>query len=113
MTDDLPNERALTERQELILRHVVETYVAAGLPVGSKTLVAQGAVVASSSTVRYELAELEERGMLNHPHTSAGRVPTDRGYRYYAELLLRSHVEPVALPVDLSLVQRELDSALR
>jgi heat-inducible transcriptional repressor len=106
-------DRPITPRQELILQRVVEAYVAGGQPVGSKTLVAAGAILASSSTVRYELAELEERGMLAHPHTSAGRVPTDSGYRYYAEMLLRSPQAPARLPVDLSLAHRELDEALR
>jgi heat-inducible transcriptional repressor len=105
-------ERALSSRQELILRQVVEAYIAHGLPVGSKTLVA-GGIEASSSTVRYELAELEQLGMLAHPHTSAGRVPTDHGYRYYADLLLHSPMPPAPLPVDLSAAQREIDAALR
>src|SRR3954471_9558306 len=98
-----PHDRPLSPRQELLLRLVVETYIASGLPVGSKTLVAAGAVEASSSTVRAELAELEERGMLAHPHTSGGRVPTDRGYRYYADLLLGPPPAPEPLPIDLSL----------
>ena len=78
----------LTPRQALILTHVVAEYIATGHPVGSKALVEAGAVDASSSTVRYELAELETRGLLGHPHTSAGRVPTDAGYRIYAEDLI-------------------------
>jgi heat-inducible transcriptional repressor len=106
-------EPPLSQRQEVILRHVVETYISGGAPVGSKTLVAAGAVDASPSTVRYELAELELRGMLAHPHTSAGRVPTDLGYRHYADLLLRSPLAPEPLPVDLSLAHRVLDAALR
>ena len=95
-----------------ILRQVVEAYIAHGQPVGSKTLVA-GGIEASSSTVRYELAELEQLGMLAHPHTSAGRIPTDVGYRYYADLLLHSPLQPAPLPVDLSAAQREIDAALR
>src|SRR5207302_1701262 len=67
----------LTPRQALILRRVVTDYIETGHPVGSKALVESGAVDASSSTVRYELAELESLGLLGHPHTSAGRVPTD------------------------------------
>ena len=94
--------RPLSSRQELILCEVVSAYIAGGQPVGSKTLVESGAVTASSSTVRYELAELEGRGMLDHPHTSAGRVPTEGGYRYYAGLLLRSPLEPAPLPLDIA-----------
>ena len=82
MSDD--NARPLSPRQELLLRLVVEAHIESGLPVGSKSLVQAGLVEASSSTVRAELAELEDRGMLDHPHTSAGRVPTEAGYRRYA-----------------------------
>ena len=78
----------LTARQEAILARVVEAYVATGAPVGSKTLVEQGAIDVSSSTVRNDLAVLEELGLLMHPHTSAGRVPTEQGYRFYADRLL-------------------------
>ena len=82
------SQPGLTPRQALILTHVVSEYIATGHPVGSKALVEAGVVDASSSTVRYELAELETRGLLGHPHTSAGRVPTDAGYRIYAEHLI-------------------------
>ena len=103
----------LTPRQLVILTHLVDAYIATGHPVGSKTLVELGAVEASSSTVRYELAELESRGLLDHPHTSAGRVPTDAGYRLYAESLLEQPLPPAVLPVDLSSVRSEVDTALR
>ena len=71
----------LSERQGGILRRVVEEYVATGQPVGSKHLVERAGMRVSPATVRNELAELERLGLLTHPHTSAGRVPTDRGYR--------------------------------
>ena len=77
-----------TPRQQEILRRVVEEYVATGQPVGSKTLVERAGLTAAPSTVRAELAELESLGLLTHPHTSAGRVPTESGYRYYADELL-------------------------
>ena len=73
---DPPPTGELSERQRLILEYVVEDYVAGGLPVGSKALTMRRGMRVSPSTVRYELAELEERGFLMHPHTSAGRVPT-------------------------------------
>ena len=72
----------LTERQQAVLRRVVEEFVGTGQPVGSKTLVERSDLRVSPSTVRAELAELEQLGLLTHPHTSAGRVPTERGYRY-------------------------------
>lgn len=106
----------LTPRQVDILARLVEEYVATGAPVGSKTLVQRAEMEVSSSTVRYELAMLEEHGMLTHPHTSAGRVPTDLGYRFYADRLL-ARVQPtqsdVELAIDLSVVQSQVEAALR
>src|SRR3712207_9578016 len=71
-----------TPRQELILRKVVEGYLDSGAPVGSKTLAEDPDLGCKPSTIRNELALLEERGLLAHPHTSAGRVPTDIGLRF-------------------------------
>jgi heat-inducible transcriptional repressor len=102
----------LTPRQALILTRVVTEYIATGHPVGSKSLVASGVVDASSSTVRYELAELESLGLLGHPHTSAGRVPTDAGYRLYADELLEQPLGAARLPIDLTEVRNEVDAAL-
>jgi heat-inducible transcriptional repressor len=103
----------LTERQSTILRHVVEEFVATGQPVASRTLVERG-LRASSSTVRSELAELEGLGLLTHPHTSAGRVPTEAGYRYFAdELLGRLEPQPSAFPLDLASTNAEVESALQ
>jgi heat-inducible transcriptional repressor len=103
----------LTERQREILRRVVEEYVQTGQPVGSRNLVERSAMHVSSSTVRSELAELERRSLLMHPHTSAGRVPTDAGYQYYAdELLKRLDPRPAEFPLDLSAVRSEVESAL-
>jgi len=73
----------LTPRQKAILVRAVEKHVETGAPVGSKTLVEHAGLDVSSSTVRYELSQLEEFGFLSHPHTSAGRVPTDQGYRFF------------------------------
>src|SRR5690349_19685061 len=103
----------LTPRQRDLFTHVVREFVATGQPVGSKSLVERAGLTVSSSTVRNELAELEARGLLTHPHTSAGRVPTERGYRLYAEELLQ-HAEPRsgAFPLDLTALRREVDSAL-
>ena len=78
----------LSPRQELLLRKVVEAYTETGLPVGSKTLAADPDIEAGPSTIRNELSVLEENGLLAHPHTSAGRIPTDAGYRYYVDCLL-------------------------
>ena len=104
----------LSQRQREILRLVVEEHVATGEPVGSKNLVVRGAMEVSPSTVRNELASLETLGLLTHPHTSAGRVPTERGYRLYAGgLLERLDARPRAFPLDLTSVRSEVDSALQ
>lgn len=104
----------LSERQRELLQHVVEEYVSTGQPVGSKTLVERAALSVSSSTVRGELAELERSGLLTHPHTSAGRVPTEHGYRIYVdELLSRPEVRPAAFPLAFGVARTEVDEALR
>ena len=104
----------LNERQRAILRGVVEEYVATRQPVGSRTLVEQTRLSVSPSTVRTELAALERLGLLTHPHTSAGRVPTERGYRYYADRLLeRLEPQPGGFPLDLTTARTEVDVALQ
>jgi heat-inducible transcriptional repressor len=104
---------ALTARQREILARVVEEHVRTGQPVGSKHLVESAGLSVSASTVRNELAELEALGLLTHPHTSAGRVPTEAGYRFHAdELLARQDARPGAFPLDLSALQSEIESAL-
>ena len=75
----------LSPRQELILSKVVVCYQQTEAPVGSKVLSADPELNAGPSTIRNELAVLEEHGLLAHPHTSAGRVPTDAGYRYFVD----------------------------
>ena len=79
----------LTERQRIVLRAVVEDYVLNAIPVGSNSLVERYGLLVSSATVRSAMAELEALGLLSHPHTSAGRVPSDLGYRIYVESLMR------------------------
>ena len=101
----------LTPRQQLILRKVVELHTATGLPVGSKTLAADADLDCGPSTIRNELAILEERGLLAHPHTSAGRVPTDAGHRFYVDQLLP--VPGGGRSLELQLVRREVDEAMR
>lgn len=79
----------LSDRQRSVLRAVVEDYVTTAVPVGSKALVARYRLAVSPATVRSAMAELEAMGLLTHPHTSAGRVPSDLGYRTYVESLMR------------------------
>jgi heat-inducible transcriptional repressor len=77
----------VSERKERILRIIVEEYVSNGVPVGSGTIARSGLGV-SPATVRNEMYELEEQGYLTQPHTSAGRIPSDKGYRHYVEALM-------------------------
>ncbi len=81
-------------RTQAILRAVIEEYVTTATPVGSQALVDRYSLGVSSATVRSILAELEANGLLTHPHTSAGRIPTDAGYRFFVE----SIAESVPLP---------------
>src|ERR671936_708223 len=100
----------LSERQELILRKLVDGHLELGQPVGSKLLAQDPELSWGPSTIRHELAVLEEHGLLAHPHTSAGRVPTDAGYRYFVDRLLP---ERRTRPLALSLVRTEIDNAMR
>lgn len=107
----------LTPRQELILRKVVQGYLDSGQPVASKILATDTELDCGPSTIRNELASLEEHGMLAHPHTSAGRIPTDSGYRFFVDGLLadqRSGTAVATRPrLELDLVRREVDEAMR
>ena len=81
-------------RAAAILRAVIEEYVTTATPVGSQALVDRYRLGVSSATVRNILAELELAGLLDHPHTSAGRIPTDAGYRWYVESVMDSSPLP-------------------
>jgi heat-inducible transcriptional repressor len=83
----------LTPRRERILRHVVQEYVSLAQPVPSDLIARKYESELSPATVRNELAALEEAGLIAQPHTSAGRVPTDRGYRHFVELLMQEERE--------------------
>jgi heat-inducible transcriptional repressor len=102
----------LTPRQELILRKVVDGHRAGGQPVGSKSLAEDPEITWGASTVRHELAVLEEHGLLAHPHTSAGRVPTEAGYRYFVDRLLPARPAR-RRSLELDLVRTEIDEAMR
>jgi heat-inducible transcriptional repressor len=105
----------LSDRQELILRLVVDAYLGSAKPVASKQIAEDPEVKWGPSTVRAELAALEAAGYLTHPHTSAGRVPTDAGYRCYVDLLLKSGAPPAdaEMGLRLSRLRREIDEAMR
>src|SRR5262244_3281189 len=82
MSQDAP------DRSKRVLAALIREYIASGEPVASSVLVSAAGLGESSATVRSILARLEEEGFVQQPHTSAGRIPTDRGYRFYVDLLL-------------------------
>src|SRR3984893_19551596 len=98
----------LTSRQERILSKVVEDYLHTGQPEASRSIASDPHLDCGPSTVRNELALLEEYGLLAHPHVSAGRVPTDAGHRYVVDRLLSSgqRLQPPGQKLELSLVRR-------
>ena len=91
-------------RSQAILRAVIEEYVGSAVPVGSQALVERYRLDVSSATVRNILAELEIAGLLTHPHTSAGRIPTDAGYRYYVEAMAATAALP---PVEQLMIRHQ------
>jgi heat-inducible transcriptional repressor len=96
----------ISEKAQMVLKSLVERYIADGLPVGSKTLAAESRVTVSSATVRNMMADLEDKGYVSSPHTSAGRIPTAQGYRFFVDSL------PDMAPLgsqDLAQMQRQLD----
>lgn len=104
----------LTSRQERILCKVVDDYLRTGQPVASRSIAADPDFDCGPSTVRNELALLEEQGLLAHPHVSAGRVPTDAGHRYVVDRMLDSgRGLEVRRRLELSLIRREIEEAMR
>ena len=79
----------MEKRQEQLLKLVIEEYIRLAEPIGSAQIEAMGVLDVGAATIRNELRDLEENGYLTHPHTSAGRIPTEKGYKYYVESFLR------------------------
>ncbi len=98
----------LSERAQHLLKVLVERYIREGEPVGSRTLARESGLDISAATVRNVMADLEEMGLVRSPHTSAGRVPTVRGYRFFIDSLLK--VEPLA-PGQVRRLQAEIEEA--
>ena len=103
----------MSERQAAILITIIEQYAEVAVPVGSVTLAKLFGV--SSATVRSEMAQLEELGMITQPHTSAGRVPTDKGYRFYVNRLSeeQAHNMPVGQPESIDRSARAIDARVQ
>ena len=92
----------LDPRKMLILKAIIDDYIASVEPVGSRTIAKKYDMGLSSATIRNEMADLEEMGYLSQPHTSAGRVPSDKGYRFYVDRLLGfAGIEPAAGPEEI------------
>lgn len=95
----------LTERQKHIFMSLVESYVESAQPVGSRTLMKQKNISFSPATIRNEMSDLEALGFVTHPHTSAGRVPTDKGYRFYVNAVTRDQEEEVDIKLAEQVMQ--------
>src|SRR6202142_3761137 len=100
-------EDVLNDRAQRLLRVLVQNYIRGGEPVGSRTLSRDSGLALSSATVRNVMSDLEQLGFVTSPHTSAGRVPTDKAYRFFVDSLMRAQ-----LPTDetnLEEIRRQLD----
>ncbi len=117
MSGELVYGGPLSERKKRILRSIIEAHIEMGEPIGSKYLVTSAEIPFSSATIRNEMAELEEMGYLEQPHTSAGRVPTKLGYRFYVDALMESYkltaAEIVTLNNMLKSKMGEMDSIIQ
>lgn len=100
---------SLDERKKLILQAIVDDYVSTCEPVGSKALIERHSFPVSSATLRNEMAELEKLGLIEKPHTSAGRIPSDRGYREYVDSLM--HVDDIS-PEDMKEIKSRISGSV-
>lgn len=108
--------KRMDERKEKILRAATDEYISSAEPVGSRTIARKYELGLSPATIRNEMSDLEEGGYLQQPHTSAGRIPSVRGYRYYVDALMEhrplTDEEEAQVREDLDLRRREIDSLL-
>jgi len=100
----------LDERKNRVLQAIVEDYVATAEPVGSRTIARKYSLGVSPATIRNEMADLEQMGYLEQPHTSAGRIPSDRGYRYYVDCLMEAQQVD---PSEEELIRRTFERKVR
>lgn len=85
----------LTHREQVVLQHTIQNFIATASPIASKTLAARHGLNVSAATIRSDMNSLENKGYLDHPHTSSGRIPTDLGYRFYVNSLMKAvHLTP-------------------
>ena len=95
------SSKELSDRGQQVLKALIQNYITAGEPVGSKTLVQEAGLPVSSATVRNVMSDLEDKGFIYSVHTSSGRVPTPKGYRFFIDSLLT--MQPLASPAIESL----------
>src|SRR5688500_14225696 len=111
------SSQELSERERRVLEAVIQSYVATAEPAGSRTLSRRFGLGVSPATIRNTMSDLEEKGFLYHPHTSAGRVPTNKAYRLYVDSLTRIEPPPSAerdrLAEDLSAGASTIEAILR
>ena len=89
-------DTSLSERKLTILKAIIQNYLETGEPVGSRTLSKYTDLNLSSATIRNEMADLEDLGYIFQPHTSAGRIPSDKGYRLYVDMLMEEKEQEIA-----------------
>jgi heat-inducible transcriptional repressor len=103
-------DETLSEREQLLLKVLVGSYIRDGQPVGSRALSRESGLALSSATIRNIVADLEQLGFVSSPHTSAGRIPTDKGYRFFVDSLLKARA-PIEDDPAFAELRRQLDSS--
>ncbi len=109
MPEQEAQNQQLSPREQSVLRHVVDNFIRTAIPVGSRYISRHFESGLSAASIRNVMADLEELGYLTHPHTSAGRVPTDQGYRFYVDYLME--VENIS-EIDRHAIQKHLDTVV-
>src|SRR3954466_6629786 len=113
----MPPTEQLSERELRVLEAVVQTYIETAEPAGSQTIARRFGLGVSPATIRNTMSELEDKGFLFHPHTSAGRIPTDRAYRVYVDAIMRlappSHEQQHTLRSELAVPRSAVEEILR
>ena len=107
MADSGQGIEELSERKSKILHAIIQNYLESGEPVGSRTISKLEGVSLSSATIRNEMSDLEEMGYIIRPHTSAGRIPTDQGYRFYVDHLMAEKDQEVTELKDVVIQKTE------
>ena len=99
----MADDTNLSERKLIILKAIIQNYLETGEPVGSRTLSKYTELNLSSATIRNEMADLEDLGYIFQPHTSAGRIPSDKGYRLYVDMLMEEKEQEITQREDAML----------